>query len=189
MLLLAMGTDPVRFGEMAGRYEKWVRPHFEALAESNIPVVMCHDDIAWTSGPFTSPDWYREYVFPAFRRLWRPILDAGKRLCYTSDGDYSMFFDDIVGCGAHCLVMEPCCDMAGFAARYGKTHAFIGNADCRVLLSGSRGDIRDEVARCMRIGKDCPGFLMAVGNHIPANTPVENCVHYNDAYMELRDRS
>ena len=36
--------------------------------------------------------------------------------------------------------------------------------------------IRAEVERCMSLGRNCPGFIMAVGNHIPPNTPVENAI-------------
>ncbi|HHV94754.1 MAG TPA: hypothetical protein GXX47_09510, partial [Firmicutes bacterium] len=74
------------------------------------------------------------------------------------------------------------------AERYGKTHVFMGNADTRILLSGSKEQIRQEVERCMRIGKKCPGFFMAVGNHIPPNTPVENALYYNEVYEELSRR-
>ena len=62
--------------------------------------------------------------------------------------------------------------MSYIAEKYGKTHSFVGNADTRILLNGTREDIEREVKRCMDIGKNCPGFIMAVGNHIPANTPV-----------------
>ena len=65
---------------------------------------------------------------------------------------------------------------------------FIGNADTRILLSGTKAEIRAEVERCMAIGKNCPGFFMAVGNHIPANTPVENALYYNQVYEELSRR-
>ncbi len=188
MMLLAAGEDADRFGEMARRYEKWIQPFFEAFAATEIPVMMSHDDIAWTSGPVLHPDWYCRYIFPAYKRLWQPVLDSGKKLIFTSDGDYTMFFDDIVHCGAQGCVMEPCCDMAAFAGQYGKTHAFVGNVDTRILLSGTQSDIRAEVERCMAIGKDCPGFFMAVGNHIPANTPLENVLYYNDVYMEMRQR-
>lgn len=34
----------------------------------------------------------------------------------------------------------------------------------------------------------CPGFFMAVGNHIPANTPVENALYYNEVFEQLRSR-
>ena len=74
------------------------------------------------------------------------------------------------------------------AEKYGKTHSFIGNADTRILLSGSREEIYSEVKRCMDIGKVCPGFIMAVGNHIPPNTPVENCLFYNEVFEKLRRR-
>ena len=40
----------------------------------------------------------------------------------------------------------------------------------------------------MDIGKGCPGFIMAVGNHIPPNTPVDNALYYNQCYLELRGR-
>ncbi|MBI4927006.1 MAG: hypothetical protein HY835_04520, partial [Anaerolineae bacterium] len=74
------------------------------------------------------------------------------------------------------------------AQKYGKTHVFIGNADTRVLLSGSREDIRAEVERCMTIGKPYPGFFMAVGNHIPSNTPLESVLYYLQVYEELSRR-
>ena len=79
-------------------------------------------------------------------------------------------------------------DMALFAHRYGRTHAFVGNADTRVLLLGTKQDIYNEVKRCMDIGRQYPGFIMAVGNHIPANTPVGNALYYNEAYLELSKR-
>ena len=75
--------------------------------------------------------------------------------------------------------------MRYIAEKYGKTHAFIGNADTRILLSGTPEEIRAEVKRCMDTGKSCPGFFLAVGNHIPANTPVENCLIYEEAYLEM----
>ncbi len=40
----------------------------------------------------------------------------------------------------------------------------------------------------MAIGKDCPGFFMAVGNHIPANTPVGHALYYNEVYEDLSPR-
>ncbi len=187
MMLMAM-ADPEEFGEVANRYAEWISGHFEALAESDSPVVMIHDDIVWTSGPFCSPDWYRKYVFPNYKKMFAPILESGKKLIYTSDGDYSMFVDDIAACGVHGFVMEPCTDMKYIAEKYGKTHSFIGNADTRVLLSGPKEAIRAEVERCMQIGKNCPGYFMAVGNHIPANTPVENALYYDQVYRELGSR-
>jgi uroporphyrinogen-III decarboxylase len=113
--------------------------------------------------------------------------DAGKTVIFTSDGDYTAFFDDLVTRGCDALVMEPCRDMGLFARRQGRTHAFVGNADTRVLLLGGRDDVRREVERCFAIGRARPGFVMAVGNHMP-NTPVDNALACDECYRELADR-
>ena len=149
---------------------------------------MVHDDIVWTSGPFVSPEWYRKYIFPNYEKLFQPLKDAGKKILYTSDGTYDVFVDDVAACGVNGFVMEPTTDMVAIAKKYGKTHTFIGNADCRILTYGTKEDIYQEVRRCVDIGRDCPGFFMAVGNHIPSNVPVENAIYYNKVFEEMRQR-
>jgi hypothetical protein len=188
MLLLAAGTDPRRFGALTNRYASWIQQYYDALGEADVPVVIVHDDIVWSSGPFISPTWYRDYVFPNYKKLFAPLQASGKKIMFTSDGDYTKFIDDIADCGIHGFVLEPFTDMDYIAEKYGKTHAFIGNADTRVLLGGNREAIRAEVERCMAIGKNYPGFFLAVGNHIPANTPVESIIYYQQVYEELSRR-
>ncbi|GAB4424000.1 MAG: hypothetical protein Kow00106_20960 [Anaerolineae bacterium] len=185
LFLLAAGTDPERLGALANRYASWIQQYFDALAESSVPVVMVHDDIVWASGPFLRPAWYREYVFPNYRKYFAPLLDAGKKIMFTSDGNYDAFVDDIAACGVHGFVLEPLTDLKALVERYGQTHVIIGNADVRVLLSGTKAQIRAEVERCMALGRGCPGFFMAVGNHLAPNTPVENALYYNQVYETL----
>ena len=188
MLLLAAGVDRQRFGLLTDRYASWILQFYEALGAAQVPVVMVHDDIVWTSGPVIAPAWYRKHLFPNYKKLFAPLIDSGKKIMFTSDGNFTAFIDDIAGCGVNGFVMEPYTDMAYIAEKYGKTHVLIGNADTRILLSGTREEIRAEVQRCMAIGKSCPGFFLAVGNHIPANTPIENALYYQSVYEELSRR-
>lgn len=188
LLLEAIGEDPLRMGRLTNEYCDWISCYFAALADSVAPVVMVHDDLVWTSGPIFDPVWYREFVFPNYRKLIAPLVEAGKRVIFTADGNYTAFVDDIAESGVHGFVMEPTTDMALVAERYGRTHFFVGNADTRILLSGSPAAIESEVLRCMEIGKVCPGFVMAVGNHIPPNTPVESALHYDACYKAMRER-
>ena len=154
-LLEGLGEDPDRFGEVADHYADWIYQYFDALAASKAPVVMIHDDIVWTQGAFANPKWYRKHVFPAYEKLFDPLHKAGKKILYTSDGTFTEFIDDIAACGINGFVMEPTTDMAYIAKKYGKTHAFVGNADCRILTFGTKEDIRREVERCFNIGRDC----------------------------------
>jgi hypothetical protein len=185
MLLLAAGTDLERFGKLANRYASWIQQYYDALAEADVPVVMVHDDMVWSSGPFIRPDWYREYVFPNYKKYFAPLLDSGKKIMFTSDGSYNMFIDDIAQTGVHGFVFEPMTSLEYIVEKYGQTHVVFGNADTRILLYGTKEQIRAEVERCMALGRNCPGFFMAVGNHIPPNTPVENALYYNQVYGEL----
>jgi hypothetical protein len=188
MLLLAAGTDLVAFGALANRYADFMLPYFETLAETDVPVVMIHDDMVWSSGAIFSPKWYRHFVFPNLKRYFDPLRQAGKKIMFTSDGNYTQFVDDLADCGVDGFIMEPMTDMAYIADKHGQTHVFIGNADTRILLDGSMAEIRDEVKRCMYIGKPFPGFFMAVGNHIPSNTPVESVLYYMQVYEALSRR-
>lgn len=188
MLLTAAGVDPDRFGALVERYSRWMERYYVAMAKSNVPLIMVHDDIVWTQGAFIAPEWMRRYVFPAYQRYFSHLKAAGKRILFTSDGDYTAFVDDLAALGVNGFVLEPLTDMRYTADKYGKTHVFVGNADTRVLLWGSRDDIRREVQRCMDIGKKYPGFIMAVGNHIPPNTPVDSCLYYDAFCKELGRR-
>jgi uroporphyrinogen-III decarboxylase len=185
MLLLAAGTDQQRFGALANRYASWIQQYFDALAESNVPVVMIHDDFVWANGPIFRPAWYRQFITPHYREYVKPLRDAGKKVMFCSDGNFDIFADDIVAAGFHGLVFEPLTKLEPIVEKYGQTHVIVGNADTRILLYGSKDDIRTEVQRCMALGRRCPGFFMAVGNHIPPNTPVENALYYNQIYEEM----
>ena len=188
MLLLAAGTDPKKFGEVVNRYAGWMQQYYDAIAETSVPVICSHDDIVWTSGAIFRPEWYRTYIFPNLKKLYAPVIESGKKVIFVSDGNYTEFIDDIAACGVRGFFLEPLTDLKYMAERYGKTHVMIGNADTRVLLYGTKPQIRAEVERCMSIGRNCPGFFMGVTNMIPPNTPVDNALYYYKCYEELSRR-
>lgn len=187
-LLMAVGTDAKAFGEVTKDYGNFIMQYFEVLGKCDSPVIMIHDDLCWTSGPVFAPEWYREYVFPILKREAHLLKDCGKKVLFTSDGNFTQFIDDIAACGMDGFVLEPSTDMKYMAEKYGRTHVIVGNADTRVLLSGTKEDIYNEVKRCIDIGRGCPGYFMAVGNHIPSNTPVENALYYDEVYRKLSRR-
>jgi uroporphyrinogen-III decarboxylase len=188
MLLIAAGTDPQRFGELLNRWADWLMTYVEAWAATDIEVFLTHDDMVWTAGAIFPPQFYATYVFPNYRRYWQCIRDAGKRVLFCSDGDYTAFVDDIAAAGAQGFIFEPLTDLATVCAKFGRTHAIVGNADCRVLTFGDEPAVRAEVERCMTLGRDCPGYIFAVGNHIPPNVPIANADACIDAYRQLRGR-
>ena len=52
--------------------------------------------------------------------------------------------------------------------------------DARTLTFGTRAEIRAEVERTVALAPQCRGLVVAVGNHIPSNVPVDNALYYID---------
>ncbi len=47
-----------------------------------------------------------------------------------------------------------------------------------VLAFGTQDEIRAEIDATLELAFDCPGFIFAVGNHIPSNVPVDNALFF-----------
>ena len=162
--------------------------NYQAWARTSAPVFIAHDDIVWTSGPVFRPEWYRQYVFPRYKKLWQIFKDSGKKVLFCSDGSFTEFIDDVADAGADGFIFEPMTDLAGTVEKYGRTKVIIGNVDTRALTFGTRDQIKSEVERCMSLGKPCPGFFIAVGNHIPHNVPIDNALYYFELVDKLGRR-
>ncbi len=184
-MLLEAAAYPARFARVLDTIYRQSMHHCLAWAQTSIEVFMCHDDMVWTMGPFMRPDFYRAEVFPRYRELWRVLRDAGKKVIFTSDGDFSMFVDDIVAAGADALCFEPMTPLEPVVAKYGRTHCILSSkVDARTLTFGTREAIRREVDETLALAERCAGFLFAVGNHMPANIPIENALFYMDYLRE-----
>jgi len=188
LFLAALGSDPKRFERVLDGFFERSLAEIRAQARTSIPAFICHDDMVWSNGAIFHPDWYRRSVFPRFKKLWEPLHEAGIPVLFCSDGDFTEFVDDLAEAGADGFIFEPLTDLEYVCKRYGKTKVIIGNVDCRVLTFGTRQDIKHEVERCFNLGRDCPGFFIAVGNHIAPNIPLENGEYYNELVEEYRIR-
>lgn len=180
-MLLEAAADWERFDRVLEGIFRLSMHHFKAWAKTSIEVFLCHDDMVWTQGAFMHPDFYRAAIFPRYKKLWDVIHEAGKPVLYCSDGDFTQFVDDIAWAGADGFIFEPLMSLDYVVERYGKTHVIMGSkVDCRTLTFGAPEQIKAEIDETLKIAKDCPGFVFAVGNHIPSNIPVDNALYYFD---------
>ena len=72
---------------------------------------------------------------------------------------------------------------------YGKTHVIVGSeVDAMTLTFGTKAQIQAEIDATLEMALECPGFIFAVGNHIPSNIPLENALFYFDYLKEHWNR-
>ncbi|MBI4023987.1 MAG: hypothetical protein HY360_03345 [Verrucomicrobia bacterium] len=180
-MLLEAAADRRRFEPVLDSIYRLSMHHFRAWAKTSAPVFICHDDFVWSEGPFMHPDFYRRAIIPRYRELWKPLREAGKRLLFCSDADFSIFVDDIAEAGAHGFIFEPMLPLEPVVEKYGKTHVIVSSkVDARTLTFGTKDEIRAEVDATLKLAMGCSGFICAVGNHIPSNVPVESAQLYLD---------
>ena len=184
-MLLVAAADPKRFAKVLDGFYQRTLYHMRAWAKTSVKVIIQHDDMVWTQGPFMHPSFYREVIFPRYAKLWEPLREAGKIVLYCSDGTFTEFVDDIVAAGANGLIFEPTTELEQVVSRHGQTTAIVGSKlDCRTLTFGSQAQIKSEIDATLALAFDCPGFMFAVGNHIPSNVPVDNARFYMDYLRE-----
>jgi Uroporphyrinogen decarboxylase (URO-D) len=180
-LLLEAAADRRRFDRVLESFFSLTLHHVQAWAQTSIMAFIQHDDMVWTGGPFMHPDFYRQAIFPRYHKLWEVLHQAGKIVLFCSDGNFTPFVDDIAGAGADGFIFEPLTDLETVVSHYGKTKVIMGSqVDCRTLTFGSREQIQAEIDATLGVARDCPGFVFAVGNHLPANIPLDNAYFYMD---------
>lgn len=188
-MLLTAAADAGRFARVIDSIFRLSLHHYRAWATTSIEAFISHDDMVWTQGGFLPTAFYEDVLFPRYRTLWAVIKEAGKKVLFCSDGNWSAFVDDIAAAGADGFIFEPMTDFEPIVAKYGKTHAIIGSkVDCRTLTFGDQAAIQAEIDATLALAKQCPGFMFAVGNHLPSNIPVENALFYFDYLKRHWDR-
>ena len=180
-MLLPAAADEARFARVLERYGNYTLHHAQAWAATSIEAYIQHDDMVWAAGPFMRPAFYRNVIFPIYRRLFATLKRAGKKVLFCSDGTFDMFFDDIAACGADGFIFEPSNNLDEIVGKVGRTHCLVGSkVDCRTMALGTWEQVKAEMDATLALAKDCAGLIWAVGNHIPGNVSDAMCDRYMD---------
>lgn len=180
-MLLQLAADLDAFENMLDSIFEVSLHHCAAWARTGMEVFLLHDDMVWAQGPFMNPAFHRRFAFPRYTHIVQMMHKAGKKVLFCSDGNWTCFIDDVAATGADGFVFESAVPFATMAARFGRTHVLVGSAiDCRTLTFGNLDDISGEIDATLDAARACSGLFVAVGNHIPANVPVENALFYSE---------
>jgi len=183
---IALKERPDDFRRLIDRYAEMSIKIFTAWSLLDIPFFQSHDDIAMNTGPIFAPDWYREYIFPWYKEIWKPIKEKGIKILFFSDGDLMLLLDDIFEAGADGVVLEPMNDLKVVLEKWGGRKMIMGNFDTRIITFGSKEEIETEVKRCLDLGRKYPGYFLSAAGAIPHNVPLENVLYYFDCCKNLR---
>lgn len=171
MLLLAC-SEPAKMEKVFDSFFRRTLFNYGCWVETDAEVFITHDDFVWTAGPFMNPDIYRNVIIPRYAELWKLIHGAGKKVLFCSDGDFTLFADDIANAGADGFIFEPMMDFSMMVEKFGTSHCLAGSCvDCRDLTFNNRKKVKRDIDKTFELLKKCRGVIVAVGNHLPPNIP------------------
>jgi uroporphyrinogen decarboxylase len=147
------------------------------------------EDICGRSGPFVSPDIFRECVAPGYLRIRRKLEQYGVSLYgIDSDGDVSALVKPWLDAGVN--VQFPIevgvwkADGMAFRRKYGKELRIIGNFD-KMTLEKSHAAVEAEIRRLIPLMKD-GGYMMMPDHLITPGVSLTDYRWYLDQVRALR---
>jgi uroporphyrinogen decarboxylase len=158
----------------------------EAIADCGFEVVMFSDDISGNGGLFISPAQFREVIIPGYRRILEPLVQAGIRVVFHSDGIVTPVLDDLIACGiaAYQSIEYGLNDLRQIIARYGDRLSLWGNVNCDVLHAGPVELLPGLVRQCLEAAAGFPGYVIGTDNSVFEDVPVEHFLAYHRALAD-----
>ena len=167
-----------------------------ASARLGIDVLCFYDDAGMQTGMQISPELWRRFIKPA----WRRVLDAVRvqtpaaRFFLHSCGRINPIVPDIVELGFHILhpLQPECMDFERFHREFGDKIVLAASLSSQKILPfGTPDDIRREARRLAGIVGSKKRTILMPSNVIQPETPWENVVAFAEEARALRtkDRS
>jgi len=175
------GGGPERFAQVLRRFGRYTLHYARAWAQTSIDAYIQHDDIVWSQGPFMRPAFYRGVIFPIYRELLGRSEVRGqtgplllRRHLHPVHARHRprrrrwvhLRARQRLGPGGEGIRADP---------RDRREQGGLPHDGIRHVGTGP-----DQIDATLRIARDCRGFMVAVGNHIPPSVPTEMVLRYLD---------
>jgi len=176
--------NPNLVKEVIDRYVEWNCIVAERLNNIGIDFIFAFDNIAFNSGPFVTPEKFRELFIPKIKE----VTKVNKLpLIYHSDGDIRPLLSDLLSLEMDCLrPIEPTTlNLKEMKENYGNKVCLSGNIDLRYTLTrGTPQEVDSEVKQRIQEAGKGGGYILSSANCITDYCKVDNVL----AMKEARDK-
>lgn len=178
-LSITMYTDPEMIHEMNEAVLKWTLDVIRlAIADGGVDCVQISDDWGGTNSLLISPDDFRTFFVPYFRRLVEGIKETGVPVIMHNDGRIWDVLDDLVDCGIdglHPVERAAGMDLKKVKEKYKGKLTPVGNINNKITMaSADPEDVKKEVLECIKEAGADGGYIIATDHSIHDLIPYEN---------------
>ncbi len=147
----------------------------KAIIEAGIDCIYIGD--AWSSCSLISPDIFREFCLPYYKRAAAEFRRRGADVYLHICGNSSPLFEMMAETGVNCI--EPLDPLGGVSVadakkRVGKKVCLKGGVNTLTFVNGTPEDIERETLECLKQGMEGGGYLLGSGDDLPRESKPEN---------------
>jgi len=158
-------------------------------AEAGADMITCGDDIGMQDRLMMSPDMWREWLKPRWRKVIRAAKDVNPDILafYHTDGYVVPLIDDMIEIGWDILnpVQPECMDPAELKKQYGDRLAFCGTIGTQTTMPfGTTEEVKATVKERMETVGVGGGLWIAPTHRLEPEVPWENVVALFEAIDE-----
>jgi hypothetical protein len=182
-LLYDMADEEPRLDRMIALLEAFnLRLVRNYIREAQVEWIGYGEDLGMQIGPMLSPDQFRKYIKPSYRRIVQPARQAGCIIHMHSDGDIRLLVEDLIDVGFDVLNLQDLVNGIDWIEKNlaGKVCVDLDIDRQRITFAGTPGQIdsliRQEVEK---LGSKQGGLMMIYGLY--PGVPLENVQALMDA--------
>ena len=163
-----------------------------ASARAGVDILCMYDDAGMQHGMQISPDLWRQFIKPAWRRVIETVRGevADTKFFLHSCGKIEPIVPDVIELGFDILhpVQPECMSFDETYRRYGRQIVLAATISSqKVFPFGSADDVRREVRRLARIASPDRRAILMPSNVIQPETPWENVLAFAEEARALRE--
>jgi len=181
--LIRMMTDPAVFEATIERITEITIEISERLLDEcgdAMPIYFVGDDFGTQRGLLMSPEKWRKYLKPRFKRIFDVGKKRGKYVWFHSCGDITSVLPDLIDIGMdvwetvqlHTLPIPP----EVLKREYGKHITFFGGVNTQRLPLISPEEVKKEVQKCIETLGEGGGYICGPDHTVNMDVPPENTV-------------
>ncbi len=146
------------------------------------------EDMAYKTGPLISPDMFRKFMMPRYRRVTDLLRKSNIDIIFVdSDGNLNKLIPLWLECGVNGfwpLEVAAGVDAVALRKEYGKDIILAGNMDKRELLKGKEA-IREEVMSKLPFLLEKGGYFPSIDHLVPPDITLENYQYFINTMREV----
>ena len=145
------------------------------------------EDMGFSNGPFFSPAFYKEIIFPSHKRWCDYLHSKGMKSMLHTCGDNRLLMPQFAEAGFD--ILNPLEQKAGMdiyriKKDYGERMTLWGGIDVKTIVSGDMDKLHDEIRDKTNFAKQGGGFIFGSDHSIPENVPMQHYLQMVEWGME-----